>query len=153
MIVRKLRLQRSWSQEHLAQLTGLNVRTIQRLERGTKMSLETRAALAAVFEVDAATFEPGAAPVSDPTHVSPDEREAIEYVKGIKEFYTHLSMYLVFAVVFSFAFGIHHPIILWGAIGWGIGVIIHALNVYEVINLFGPSWERRQIEKRLGRKL
>jgi hypothetical protein len=117
------------------------------------MSLETRAALASVFEVDAATFETGEAPVADTTRVSPEEREAIEHVKGIKEFYTHLSMYLVFAVVFSFAFGIHRPMILWGVIGWGIGVIIHGLNVYEVINLFGPNWERRQIEKRLGRKL
>jgi transcriptional regulator with XRE-family HTH domain len=153
MIVRKLRLQRGWSQEHLAALTGVNVRTIQRLERGAKMSLETRAALAAVFEVDASTFEPGEATVTDTAHVSPAEQEAIEYVKGVKEFYTHLSMYLVFAIIFSFAFGIRNPMIFWGVIGWGIGVIIHALNVYEVINLFGPNWERRQIEKRLGRKL
>ncbi|WP_309247253.1 helix-turn-helix transcriptional regulator [Shewanella sp. VB17] len=34
MIVRKLRLQRGWSQEHLSQLSGLSVRTIQRIERG-----------------------------------------------------------------------------------------------------------------------
>ena len=153
MIVRKLRLQRGWSQEHLATLTGVNVRTIQRLERGAKMSLETRAALAAVFEVDASTFEPGVATVTNTAHISPDEQEAIEYVKGVKEFYTHLSMYLLFAIIFSFAFGIRHPMIFWGVIGWGIGVIVHALNVYEVINLFGPNWERRQIEKRLGRKL
>lgn len=153
MIIRKLRLQRGWSQEHLAQLTGVNVRTIQRLERGAKMSLETRAALAAVFEVDASTLEPGEAPVNDTTRVSPDEHEAIEYVKGVKEFYSHLGMYLVFAVIFSFAFGFRHPMIFWGVIGWGIGVIIHGLNVYEVIDLFGPNWERRQIEKRLGRKL
>lgn len=32
MIVRKLRLQRGWSQEQLATLTGLSVRTIQRIE-------------------------------------------------------------------------------------------------------------------------
>jgi transcriptional regulator with XRE-family HTH domain len=153
MIVRKLRLQRGWSQEHLAELAGVNVRTIQRLERGAKMSLETRSALAAVFQVDAATFEPGATAVADTIQVSPEEQEAIEYVKGVKEFYTHVCMYLVFAVVFSFAFGIHHPMILWGVIGWGVGVIIHGLNVYEVIDLFGPNWERRQIEKRLGRKL
>jgi transcriptional regulator with XRE-family HTH domain len=153
MIVRKLRLQRGWSQEHLAALTGVNVRTIQRLERGAKMSLESRAALAAVFEVDASTFEPGVATVTDTARVSPDEQEAIEYVKGMKEFYTHLSMYLVFAIVFTSAFGIRNPMIFWGVIGWGVGVIIHALNVYEVINLFGPNWERRQIEKRLGRKL
>jgi XRE family transcriptional regulator, regulator of sulfur utilization len=153
MIIRKLRLQRGWSQEHLAALTGVNVRTIQRLERGAKMSLETRAALAAVFEVHASTFEPGEATVTDTAHVSRDEQEAIEYVKGVKEFYTHLLMYLVFAIVFSFAFGIRNPMIFWGVIGWGVGVIIHGLNVYEVVNVLGPKWERRQIEKRLGRKL
>jgi transcriptional regulator with XRE-family HTH domain len=153
MIIRKLRLQRGWSQEHLAALTGVNVRTIQRLERGAKMSLETRAALAAVFEVHASTFEPGEATVTDTAHVSPDEQEAIEYVKGVKEFYTHLLMYLVFAIVFSVAFGIRNPMIFWGVIGWGVGVIIHGLNVYEVVNVLGPKWERRQIEKRLGRKL
>ncbi len=57
MIVRKLRLQRGWSQEHLAQLCGLNVRTIQRIERGQKPSLESKKSLAAVFEVDLASFE------------------------------------------------------------------------------------------------
>ncbi|WP_428831123.1 helix-turn-helix domain-containing protein, partial [Campylobacter coli] len=30
MIVRKLRLQRGWSQDQLATMTGLSVRTIQR---------------------------------------------------------------------------------------------------------------------------
>ena len=34
MNVRKLRLQRNWSQEQLALLSGLSIRTIQRIERG-----------------------------------------------------------------------------------------------------------------------
>ena len=34
MNVRKLRLQRNWSQEQLAQVSGLSIRTIQRIERG-----------------------------------------------------------------------------------------------------------------------
>jgi transcriptional regulator with XRE-family HTH domain len=34
MLIQKLRLQRGWSQEQLAELSGLSVRTIQRLERG-----------------------------------------------------------------------------------------------------------------------
>ncbi len=41
MIVRKLRLQRAWSQEQLAQLSGLSVRTIQRIERGQACGLES----------------------------------------------------------------------------------------------------------------
>lgn len=33
-MVKKLRLQRGWSQDHLSQLSGLSVRTIQRIEKG-----------------------------------------------------------------------------------------------------------------------
>lgn len=56
MLVRKLRLQRGWSQEHLAELVGVSVRTIQRIERGYSPGLETSKALASVFEVDVSTF-------------------------------------------------------------------------------------------------
>lgn len=52
MIVKKLREQKRWSQEQLADACGLNVRTIQRVESGSKASLETLKCLAAVFEVD-----------------------------------------------------------------------------------------------------
>ena len=49
--VRRLRESRAWSQEHLAGVAGLSVRTVQRVERGDGASLETRMALASAFEV------------------------------------------------------------------------------------------------------
>lgn len=52
MIVRKLRNKNDWSQEQLAEYSGLNVRTIQRVESGQKASIETLKCLASVFEVD-----------------------------------------------------------------------------------------------------
>ena len=52
MLVQKLRLQRGWSQEDLAELSALSVRTIQRIERGHTASAESLKALASVFEVD-----------------------------------------------------------------------------------------------------
>ena len=52
MIVKKLRAERSWSQEQLAEMSGLSLRTIQRVEAGNKASLETLKSLAAVFETD-----------------------------------------------------------------------------------------------------
>lgn len=52
MIVKKLRNKYKWSQEQLAELCDLNVRTIQRVESGNKASLETLKSLASVFEVD-----------------------------------------------------------------------------------------------------
>lgn len=56
MIVRKLRFKNKWSQEQLAELCGLSVRTIQRVESGNEASLETLKSLASVFEVDISTF-------------------------------------------------------------------------------------------------
>lgn len=41
MIVKKLRDKNRWSQEQLAEFSGLNVRTIQLVESGQKASLET----------------------------------------------------------------------------------------------------------------
>jgi transcriptional regulator with XRE-family HTH domain len=41
-----------WSQEQLAELSGLSVRTIQRLERGQTASVESQKALGAAFEID-----------------------------------------------------------------------------------------------------
>jgi len=54
--LRELRSARQWSQEQLAELSGLNLRTIQRLEAGAKISTESLRALAAVFEVPAETL-------------------------------------------------------------------------------------------------
>jgi len=52
MIVKKLRVKRNWSQEHLAELCGLNIRTIQRVESGKKASIETLKCLSSVLEVE-----------------------------------------------------------------------------------------------------
>jgi uncharacterized membrane protein YhaH (DUF805 family)/DNA-binding XRE family transcriptional regulator len=54
--LRELRTARQWSQEQLAQLSGLNLRTVQRLESGARVSMESLRALAAVFEVPADTL-------------------------------------------------------------------------------------------------
>ena len=56
MILKQLRLSRLLSQEQLAQMSGLNVRTIQRIESGHKPSTETLKSLAAVLEVDVLTL-------------------------------------------------------------------------------------------------
>lgn len=52
MIVKKLRTDKNWSQEQLATMAGLSIRTIQRVECGQVASLETLKSLASVFEVD-----------------------------------------------------------------------------------------------------
>jgi transcriptional regulator with XRE-family HTH domain len=160
IIVRKLRLQRGWTQEDLARFAGLSVRSVQRVERGQPGSLETMKALAAVFETDVASLGNGGQEMSDTTVMPADEKEALEYVARLKGFYMHLFMYVVFAVMFLGMFGlmwgVAHPfvrLLLYAFAGWGLGLVFHALHAHEVIDFLSPNWERRMVERRLGRKL
>lgn len=56
MILKELRISRYISQEQLAQMSGLNVRTIQRIESGHNASVESLKCLAAALEVDVSTL-------------------------------------------------------------------------------------------------
>lgn len=153
MLVRKLRLERGWSQETLAEVSGISVRTIQRLERGGNASLESLCALAAVFEVDIANLSTETS-MYEQREIPEREREALEYVRDIKGFYSHLAMYLIFApamVVASFFYNNGDPWYIWPVLGWGVGVAAHGLVVFEKFTLFGADWEKRQVEKRLRR--
>jgi transcriptional regulator with XRE-family HTH domain len=52
-----LRNQRSWSQDELAVAAGLNLRTVQRIERSGSASLQSRKALAAAFNIDVSDLD------------------------------------------------------------------------------------------------
>ena len=163
MIVRKLRLQRAWSQEQLSECSGLSIRTIQRIERGQKASVESLKSLAAVFEVNITDLTPESnmndtVQPKQEAHasISRDEDQAIKYVKDIKDFYSHLITYacvITGLCVVNLMTNPDNIWFLWTALFWGIGIISHGLSAFEVFNLFNPDWEKKQIEKRLGRKL
>lgn len=157
MIVRKLRLQRGWSQEHLAQVTGISVRTIQRIERGAKPGLESTKSLASVFEVDVSVFNSGEMTMNEQISLKNDEHQAMRFVKGIKGFYEHLAVYLAFLLLEIVGVGRDlpmHYLYVWLLAGWGVGVIIQGLVAYEMFGwLIRPNWEKKMVERRLGRKL
>ena len=73
MLIQKLRLKRGWSQQQLAQASGLSTRTIQRVEAGHPASVETLKSIAAVFEVDFSTLNPETA--MDAANASPQEHQ------------------------------------------------------------------------------
>ena len=52
-----LRQDRNWSQEQLAEMSGLGLRTIQRIESGDKAGAESLAALSATFGIEIAHLE------------------------------------------------------------------------------------------------
>jgi transcriptional regulator with XRE-family HTH domain len=155
MLIQKLRLQKGWSQEQLAEVSGLSVRTIQRLERGQPGSLESMNALAAVFETDLDRLkEPSMdAPQSD---VRPDEALALAHVRKVRAFYVHLTQYLIVIPILAAINLVSYSSYLWfiwPALGWGLGVAAHGASVFGAVPFLDGAWERRQVEKYLGRKL
>lgn len=54
--IKRERERRAWSQEHLAEVAGLGLRTIQRIEKTGAASYESARSLAAVLGVDVATL-------------------------------------------------------------------------------------------------
>ena len=56
-LVKQLRRDKSWTQEQLAEVSGVSLRTIQRIEKQGVCSLESRQALASVFEISASELQ------------------------------------------------------------------------------------------------
>ena len=66
-LVKSERMRRAWSQEHLAEVTGLSLRTIQRLESKGTASYESIRALASAFSLN----------VEDLSEVPPEPRPPV----------------------------------------------------------------------------
>ncbi|OOE61763.1 helix-turn-helix domain-containing protein, partial [Salinivibrio sp. IB282] len=94
MNVKALRVQKGWSQDQLAQFSGLSVRTIQRIERGHKPGLESLKSLAAVFDIDISDLQKETDMQAD-TSMSPEERAITKRVRALGGFYSHLTRYVV----------------------------------------------------------
>ena len=156
MLVQKLRLQRGWSQQQLAELSGLNVRTIQRIEKGQEPSVESLKSLAAVFNVEFSTLKEQGMDNAVSETQSAEEILAFNQVRKLKGFYIHLAQYVLVIALLTVINALttpNHWWVQWVVMGWGIGVFFHWLQISERFGLFGSKWEKEQVEKRLGRKL
>lgn len=164
MLIQKLRLQRGWSQEQLAELSGLSTRTIQRIERGQGASVESLKAVGAAFGVDFSELQESAMTATANADDVPnqaafaraEEALAFAHIRRVKGFYIHLVQYVAVLCVLAAINLMTSPRYLWVgwvALGWGTGVVFHGLRVFDKIPFLNGEWERRQVEKRLGRGL
>ena len=157
MSVQKLRLKHGWSQQQLADASGLSVRTVQRIEAGDPASTESLKSLAAVFEVDFSTLNPE--PTMNTTTLNPtelQEQDVFKEVRKLRGFYLHLMKYVIVnlgLLVINLIFSPHTLWFYWVMLGWGLGLLSHAFRVFRPAWMLGADWEKREVEKRLGRPL
>lgn len=142
--VKKMRLERHWSQDQLADMSGLSIRTIQRIENGENAGLESLKSLAAVFEINISD--------SDKNDEIAQLRKEEEYFQNLKGFYKLLAIALLSLVV-PFIIAINDSsnwgVFFWILISWSVLLGVYSLNVFE---FFGEEWKRKIINKKFKKK-
>jgi len=158
MTIQKMRVDRGWSQEELAAHAGLNVRTIQRIEKGKRASLESLKCLAAVFETQVSDLVQEN-PVND-TQTSNQyfldqaEQDAIDYVDNLKAFHMN---WITCIIVLPFMYLLNiklTPGFLWVLIlagVWALAIVLQAVLIFGLFSEFTGAWEQRVFRKRMSR--
>jgi transcriptional regulator with XRE-family HTH domain len=139
--IKQVRLERHWSQEQLAEMTGLSVRTIQRIENENKAGLESIKALSAVFEMNILE--------GDKELDKVQKKKEEQYIQNIKGAYQWGGLAL-FSIIISLINVIQGDDDDWSALGWISLSWIVFFAIYAISNfdLFGDSWKERILKKK-----
>ncbi|NVJ71152.1 MAG: helix-turn-helix domain-containing protein [Alphaproteobacteria bacterium] len=161
MSIKERRIQRGWSQEHLAQVTGLSARTIQRIEAGRKPGLDSLQALAAVFETDTATL------IEEYTMTNTDSeaieaysynaarQEEDEYVQNIKAFRLNAIIFCLIMpvmILINLTLSPSYLWVKWLALFWLASFVLHAFVIKLLFGVFDTKWEKRMAEEYRNRE-
>jgi transcriptional regulator with XRE-family HTH domain len=142
--LKKIRLERHWSQDQLAEMSGLSIRTIQRIENGENAGLESLKSLAAVFEINITD--------SDKAQEMEQIRKEEAYLQNVKGFYKLLAI-AILSLVAPFIIALTDAsgwiTFLWIVLSWGVLLGIYSLNVFD---FFGEEWKRKMIDKKFRKK-
>ena len=77
-------------------------------------------------------------------------QKAKKRVQEIKGFYSHLASYILVMIVLIFINLRYSPQYLWFVwtlLGWGIGVAIHGMVVFNYMPFLGKDWEEQKIKE------
>ena len=130
--IKRWREERHWSQEHLAQLAGIGLRTVQRIESGEPAAPESLKALAAAYNVDVMALAVDAD--IEATRIA--EQQNAKTRAGLRlSLWIHLASYALGVVVFvgiSLGIGGDSFVMKWPLIWWTVGLVGHVATVVIV---------------------
>ncbi|GJL97421.1 MAG: XRE family transcriptional regulator [Hyphobacterium sp.] len=134
--IKRWREERHWSQEHLAELAGVGIRTVQRIENSEQASRESLMAIAAAFDVEAIAL------CVDPEAEADEivQRRQTEVAAGLRlSFLIHLVGFLMGMVVFmAINISMGAFVMKWPTIWWTVGLAGHAVPIVliEIVSRF-----------------
>lgn len=152
IMIKSLRLSRAWSQEQLAELSFLSVRTIQRIENGGQASLETLSAVVAAFDLKVADLHPES---SDER--TQDEALNLRIEQAKRRLNQEISFYrsvITWAIVCLGLVAINLMTspdrywFIWPTAIWGALLIVQGVRLYAV-----DDWLERRHQQRLQQLL
>ena len=77
-------------------------------------------------------------------------QRAKKRVEQIKEFYGHLTSYVVvmlFLLFINLKYTPENLWFFWPMLGWGIGLLFHAMKVSNYTRFLGKDWEERKLKE------
>lgn len=120
--IKRLRLERAWSQEQLGAVAGISARTVQRLETGQPPSLDTLKALAAAFDLPVAALRAA----GNPTEEAPPMPATATFATRHR-FRRHLTVYLLVMAglaALNLSRGPDHLWVIYPLLGWGVPLAV-----------------------------
>lgn len=82
-------------------------------------------------------------------------RAAKSRVNQLRGFYVHLTVFVcvnAFLIILNLITTPHSLWFYWVTLGWGIGLVAHALQVYGTFTIFGKDWEDKKIREYMNRE-
>ena len=124
--IKKLRLERHWSQEQLAEMSGLSARTIQRIESGQNADFETLKSLASVFEINLSSLNK-----KEEEEQLQLEENKIEDLKGLYKFIALAIFSLIITFFISFNDS-NWMLFGWTFLSWAVIIGIYSINTFNL---------------------
>ena len=124
--IKKLRLERHWSQEQLAEMSGLSTRTIQRIESGQNADFETLKSLASVFEINLSSLNK-----EEEKEQLRIEEKRNEDIKGLYKFIALAIFSLIFTFFISYK---ESNWVIFGMtfLSWLVIIGVYSVNTFDL---------------------